>query len=256
MEPTGWIKLHRKILSNPLFKNPNYLVVWVHLLLRASYSERKTYFEGNLIDLKPGQIVIGYTQLASLTGLSRATCQRAVSAIRDRYAIDTQAGRGSTLISIKNWESYQETDTQASAERALYKEKRIKNKEFIIKKTIAKKEKMTSSDFGEFWETYPRKVGKAASERKFLSLDRGLKDKILRSLEMQKMTWEDPKFIPHPTTWLNQGRWDDEVETVSTPGSTDMVKVGDRLITRAQYEHQLTTGQIGFDREGKLTFIS
>ena len=39
---------------------------------------------------------------------------------------------------------------------------------------------------------------------------------MLEALEKQKLSdqWQEKQFIPHPTTWLSQGRWEDEIETI------------------------------------------
>lgn len=70
-----------------------------------------------------------------------------------------------------------------------------------------------SKEFDSFWEHYPRKVGKLAAKTAFskaLSLtDVSNIQEALRRLH-QEVRGQDQKFIPHPATWLNQGRWDDE----------------------------------------------
>jgi len=74
--------------------------------------------------------------------------------------------------------------------------------------------------FEVFWEIYPRKVGKQDARRAYERAAKGkgpdFKNKILKALEDQKKseqwTRENGRFIPHPATWLNQGRWDDQLE--------------------------------------------
>jgi hypothetical protein len=66
--------------------------------------------------------------------------------------------------------------------------------------------------FMSFWEMYPRKVDKKNSRKVF---DRVCKNeetygKIMIGLGKQIPTWKDPKYIPHPSTWLNGERWNDE----------------------------------------------
>jgi hypothetical protein len=70
--------------------------------------------------------------------------------------------------------------------------------------------------FARFWEAYPNKVGKTAAERSYERALRAIEDPdpggvILAGLERAKNSraWREG-FIPHPTTWLNQGRWSDE----------------------------------------------
>jgi hypothetical protein len=71
-------------------------------------------------------------------------------------------------------------------------------------------------NFAAFWSRYPRKVGrkKALETWKKLRPSAELVDRMLRTLEWQVRTakWLEAggQYIPHPTTWLNEGRWDDE----------------------------------------------
>lgn len=78
--------------------------------------------------------------------------------------------------------------------------------------------------FDQFWQLYPRKVDKGKTKTRWEQLCNKQKDErpIWREIETaiikQKQTprWSDPRFIPHPTTWLNQQRWlDDPAEMLS-----------------------------------------
>lgn len=70
--------------------------------------------------------------------------------------------------------------------------------------------------FDEFWTAYPRKVGKDAAHKAFEKRkpDRAAVDRMLAAIAQQKQspqwTKDNGEFIPHPATWLNQGRWQDE----------------------------------------------
>ena len=85
---------------------------------------------------------------------------------------------------------------------------------------VPKEQKATG--FDEFWQSYPHKVGKKAalSAWKKLKPNAGLRAKIMEALETQKASdqWrrENGRYIPNPSTWLNQGRWDDQLDQVST----------------------------------------
>lgn len=80
---------------------------------------------------------------------------------------------------------------------------------------------MSNRDFEAFWKQYPRKVGKLAAKRKWDALHPGpiVIAQIMDTLEWQCELWRDPKFIPHPATWLFQGRYLDEKPAL--PGSPD-----------------------------------
>jgi len=66
--------------------------------------------------------------------------------------------------------------------------------------------------FDRFWQLYPKKVGKLAAQRLWQRLkpDDEVQRQIETALVWQMPRWRDFKFIPHPATWLNQGRWMDE----------------------------------------------
>lgn len=70
-----------------------------------------------------------------------------------------------------------------------------------------------ADDFKRFWQAYPRKVGKQAARKAFDRVDVPV-EQLLAALERQRADpqWrrENGRFIPHPVTWLNQGRWEDE----------------------------------------------
>lgn len=83
---------------------------------------------------------------------------------------------------------------------------------------------ITLSHFPEFWQSYPKKVdkGKALSAWKKLcsrpAKERPMFRQIKRAIKLQKESqrWQDPQFIPHPTTWLNQNRWLDDPQEMKT----------------------------------------
>lgn len=71
-----------------------------------------------------------------------------------------------------------------------------------------------TSDFELFWKAYPRKTNKGFARSVFAKIkpnDELLK-KMIYSIEQQKRSdqWKDPKYIPHPSSWLNGERWEDE----------------------------------------------
>ena len=73
--------------------------------------------------------------------------------------------------------------------------------------------------FTRFWGLYPKRVGKGEARRAWrkLKVDDPLMAKIEKAIEAQKTSeqWarEGGQFIPHPATWLNQERWEDDAKT-------------------------------------------
>ena len=146
---------------------------------------------------------------------------------QDRYK-PTQFQEELKTLSIKENKSY--TDCQPSGNQVATKciqnvsadididldiDKELDiNKLYLGQKTCentSKKEEL----FESFWKVYPRKVGKEKCRNWFKSHkpNEELVQKMIEAVEEQKKSkqWSDPQYIPHPYTWLNQGRWEDEL---------------------------------------------
>lgn len=67
--------------------------------------------------------------------------------------------------------------------------------------------------FNEFWKHYPRKIAKANAEKAWLRIkpDDKLTKKIILAINKQGLRNREIQFVPHPATWLNGQRWEDEV---------------------------------------------
>ena len=97
-------------------------------------------------------------------------------------------------------------------------------------------------NFDDFWKAYPKKAGKAYALKCWerLKINNGLKEKIMVAVEKQKKwpQWikDNGQYIPNPSTWLNQGRWDDEYTDRTCPKCKDKGK----YISATGYEQVCT----------------
>lgn len=89
--------------------------------------------------------------------------------------------------------------------------------------------KSSSADdagFESFWNAYPRKVGKGAAINAWKKAKPPL-DAVLSAIRKARQSpdWlkERGAFIPHPATWLNQARWEDEgMDYAALAGKRDL----------------------------------
>ena len=78
------------------------------------------------------------------------------------------------------------------------------------------KKSLIEERFAEFWAAYPKKVGKQNAIKAWNKIKPSaeLHARIMGAVSQQKRSedWirEHGRFIPHPTTWLNGGYWDNE----------------------------------------------
>jgi hypothetical protein len=91
-----------------------------------------------------------------------------------------------------------------------------------------KKEKKVKNDqdmgFTEFWDCYPRKVSKKNAQSAWAKIrpDKDLLQKMITAIKDQKTspqwTRDNGDSIPHPATWLNGERWNDETQRIGSSG--------------------------------------
>jgi hypothetical protein len=73
-----------------------------------------------------------------------------------------------------------------------------------------------NKEFLEFYEDYPNKKAKKAALKAYQKARTETShSEIMEGLRRAKASrqWRDPQYIPHPATWLNQGRWEDQEAT-------------------------------------------
>lgn len=115
-----------------------------------------------------------------------------------------------------------------------------------------------AEDFSTFWEAYPRKVAKPSAEKAWEKLVKAGElpdmDTLLAAVANQTdaKDWHtDQQFCPHPATWLNGKRWEDDV---CIPGKSQdtrwhkyrqwVMKYDDRRRVLHPDTPQLTTSEI------------
>jgi hypothetical protein len=83
-------------------------------------------------------------------------------------------------------------------------------------KTIGRAEALDDG-FNEFWNNYPKKVGKDKAKTEWNKKKPKIDD-VLNALKWQKESEQwDKGFIPNPATYISQGRWKDEPIMTGVP---------------------------------------
>lgn len=111
-----------------------------------------------------------------------------------------------------------------------------------IKEHNNKENNISSDSFETFWKIYPRKIGKGAARTAF---DKATKkasvDTILEMVQAyaNKPDLPDLQFIPHPSTWLNQERWTDDLNAAGVSNATS---IASDILTRGKALQQRVEG--------------
>ena len=87
----------------------------------------------------------------------------------------------------------------------------------LVKPSKPIRDKSLDNGFIEFWQSYPKKVGKEAARKIWEKINPKIDD-VLQALAWQKESsqWNKSNgdYIPNPATYLIQGRWQDEQPVV------------------------------------------
>lgn len=142
----------------------------------------------------------------------RATVGELVDAgyLSTERTTDARGYNAGLAYTIKNPKFENPTlDNPTLENRTAYKENNLIKKTTILR-TYAHAER--EREFETFWSLYPRKVGKGAALKAFIKARAdtpwmAVYDGVIRlDADPHK---PETRFIPHPATWLAQGRWMD-----------------------------------------------
>lgn len=133
---------------------------------------------------------------------------------------EVKSDNGRKTVTIKNWNKYQLDST--GYERIKKFRKHLNDNGLREDKIREDKTKIRippispKNSFDIFWKSYPKKTGKQAALKAWQkSKSKPPIEIIIQKIEQQKKSdqWlkENGQYIPNPATWINQGRWDDEV---------------------------------------------
>lgn len=142
MLDNGWIKLHRKLLCNPIVcKDAEHLAVWVYLLLQATHEDRQALFNGEKITLSAGQLLTSRNKIANTLKISSSKVYRILECLKNEQAIEQVTDKQQSLITISNWGLYQ-CDTEQPIEQRVNNEWTTKQENEKNKEKKYQKEKI------------------------------------------------------------------------------------------------------------------
>ena len=147
----GYIKLYRKMLEWGWYDDTNTKVVFLHLLLTANYKD----IEWHGIPLKRGDVVTSIHKLATDLKLSDQNVRTALSHLKLTGEITSKSHIKFSIISIKNYNQYQEDNTQANEQ--LTSNQRTTNNSVRSKEVVRTKESknvVVSENYDKIFEIF------------------------------------------------------------------------------------------------------
>lgn len=156
-------------------------------------------------DKDTGQCWPSLARLCEDTEMSMATVTRRLHYLEEhRFIQREQRDQKSTLYTLSLTER-----PLSLAERT----PSLSQRDEPITMNLSENNKSMLIDFEEFWQVYPRKVGKGQARLAFkTALRKATKDELVSaaSAYAESVRSTEQNFIPHASTWLNGERWLDQ----------------------------------------------
>jgi hypothetical protein len=108
MGMTGWIKIHREITEHWIFQDSEKFRWWVDMLFLASYEDNKILVKNQIVEVKRGQFIGSLSFFTKRWGISKERVINFLRLLLSDGMILKDSDRNVTLITICNYESYQD----------------------------------------------------------------------------------------------------------------------------------------------------
>lgn len=110
----GWIKLHRAIQDNPLWRSEPFSrgQAWVDLLLLANHKESFFYKRGNKVTVLRGQVGRSEVELSDRWKWSRTKVRKFLTELQEEQQIKIHKNRVTQVLTIVNYDEYQQKEQQ------------------------------------------------------------------------------------------------------------------------------------------------
>ncbi len=256
----GYVKLWRKSIEAGWLTNHKLWVFWSWCLMKASHKEYDLVVGCQQIHLMPGQFVFGLNSASKETNISIQSIRTLLDFLKKSENLTIKSTNKYSIITIIKWNTYQSTDNESNNQinKPLTNNQQTTNNKQECKNV---KKNIYTSEFLQFYNAYPKHIGKEPAWKAWVKLngERPPVEELVTKINQFKKTdgWkkDNGQYIPHPATWLNQKRWNDEIEThpptpptkVTSP-FLDCPVCGDRIMKADLLEYGCVNCQTGKGR--------
>jgi hypothetical protein len=242
MSECGTYAVRRDIWGNPAFAHEPYTEAqaYVWLVGQAAYTAHDRRVGSEIVHLERGQTCHSIRFLADLWQWSKSRVDRYIGRLEKRDMVKRDTGTEPTVITICDYNEVQpqiadkrdsKRDTGRDTKGTPAGQERDKleegnNLDPSLRSGLSERERKHPwpENYQDlFWQAYPRRT---ARKKAFEALERLWKadatpfDVIVAGCIRLEKWMQDPRYVPHPATWLNGERWNDDLpQRPSTPPS-------------------------------------
>lgn len=236
---SGFYSVHRELFNKPIWlkSTAEQKVILIALLGMANHAPNQWEWNGEKMSVERGQMITSAASIIAYCGkgIERQNVRTALKRFEKLEFLTIKSTTTGMLITICNYSSYQDSKSKANQQsnQDLTKTQPRPNQDLTtnnndnknnndkkVNKNIRSKE-LAENNFSKFWSAYPKKVAKSQALKSFTRLNPSneLLNEILANLRARSnhpdWTKDGGQYIPNPTTYLNQKRWEDQLQNCS-----------------------------------------
>lgn len=233
----GCFHISRSLLQSEIWeKPPGWLKIWVFILSEARHQAKGRF--------KVGEFITTYKEISEQCGTTYSVVDNCLRFLKKKKAITTRKTTLGIVVFVLNYTKYQCLKNYKTTQKTIdHETETIEGMDDTQECKNDKNDKKESTNvdskaqFEKFWKLYPNKKNRKKAFSIFQKLDPQVIPKVLAALPLhiKSVDWQKDggAFIPHPTTWLNGERWNDELEVQIE--EEEIVNYKGRDMTRSAY---------------------
>jgi hypothetical protein len=231
MTDSGFIKVPRFLLKDPLLREAAYFHAWLWLVSQAGWQPTRVPVSNGrnteIIGLERGQLSHSRRYMAMSLGWSEKRVRTFLNRLQKVGMIDLQTDQLQTVITICDYDIYQgacedegrqagpQTGPQRARKGPEEEESKERNNSYSAQKVAKNPKGWPKDGFERWYSLYPRRKDRGAGEKAFAQARaRGLiefEELLSATSRYAEFTKDrESKFIKHPATWLNADSYLDE----------------------------------------------
>lgn len=215
--------MHRGWMDNPVLKDNDDRIVWLHIIERAAWQDTHTTFNGQRHKVNRGQFFTSLRNLCEYVKWDVKKVSRFLKRLEECHMIVTDVTTGLTRITVCNYEQYQsnghKSDT-VSDHKLTHKEENNNKEERNI----------STKGWDEFHSAYPcgtlengkprrwPRTGRNSAHGAFTSAVKAgaTIDQLILAAKNYAAEKSDGQFVYNPKKFLSEGHWEGWLEVKDT----------------------------------------
>lgn len=240
---SDFVPISRRLFRGPFWNSSEPFdkrSAWIDLIQRARYGTRRTLDRGIEITIERGQVLVSEDGLAERWNWSRGKVRRYIALLHRLLMVvsepaSKQASRG-TILTLCNYPTYNPSvQADGTADGTAVSRHRAGTEPSKKKEVRKKEEKDTggASEFGTFWERYPKREGGNPKARALAAWNKRIRegcqpDEIIAGLEryvayLTAAGMVGGRMVMHASTFVGPDkRWTEDWSLPSTNGKADV----------------------------------